>query len=241
MPFENGEMQARAEQLRFELRARKLDALLIDDCEATAYYFNYESSVSFYRAGVIPVEGEAFFVARTLDVAPLRDSTWIKDIVSFPDWESPATIIAREIRQRGLDRKRIGIDLTSHALTAQTFEALKRELPHVEFVDVDGLPWKMRKVKSKAEIQKLRKCAEITDAVLQEILEATKPGFTIREAYRMPLKALFGLEASLRTSLSSRSLKVGILCTAIVRRHLSSWAMCSISSSFRVLRATAHA
>ncbi|UPJ94910.1 Xaa-Pro peptidase family protein [Bradyrhizobium sp. 172] len=189
MPSENSEIQARVERLRSELRARNLDLLLIDDCEATAYYFNYEVSVSFYRAGFIPAEGEAFFVLRTVDVAPLSERASIKDIVGYPDWKDPVTAIAEKIRQRGYDRARIGIDLTSHALTVQTFEALKRELPHVQFVDADGLPWKMRKLKSKAELEKLRKGAAINDAVMQEIVTAAESGLTEREALRMVVEA----------------------------------------------------
>ena len=44
--------------------------------------------------------------------------------------------------------------------------------PHqpVEFVDVDGLPWKLRKLKSRAELEKLRKAAAICDATVQEIV-----------------------------------------------------------------------
>ncbi|TIQ64106.1 MAG: aminopeptidase P family protein [Mesorhizobium sp.] len=189
MHVENSEIEARVERLRAELRIRKLDAMLIDDCEATAYYFRYENSLSFYRAGVIPAEGEAFFVLRSLDIAPLSERTWIKDIVGFPDWEDAVTAIAEKIRQRGLRSARIGIDLTSHALTVQTFEALKRALPLVEFVDVDGLPWQQRKLKSKSEIGKLRKAAAICDATMQEIMEAVKPGFTEREALRMAVEA----------------------------------------------------
>ncbi|MER9946246.1 aminopeptidase P family N-terminal domain-containing protein, partial [Mesorhizobium sp. M0092] len=73
MQFSGSEMEDRVQRLRAELRARRLDALLIDDCEATAYYFNYESSVALYRAGLIPVDGESFFVLRWVDVAPLQE------------------------------------------------------------------------------------------------------------------------------------------------------------------------
>ncbi|WP_192360310.1 M24 family metallopeptidase [Mesorhizobium mediterraneum] len=189
MHFDPSEIQSRVEKLRAELRARNLDALLIDDFEAMAYYLSYETGVSFYRAGLIPTEGEAFFVLRSLDVAPLREGTWIEDIVGFPDWEQPEAAVAGKIRQRGFDRARIGIDLTSHALTVQTFEALKRELPHVEFVNVDGLPRKLLKLKSKPEIEKLRKASAINDATMQEIVEAVKPGFTEREAVSMTVEA----------------------------------------------------
>lgn len=189
MQFDQSEMLNRVERLRSELRARKLDALLIDDCEATAYYFNYESSLSFYRAGLIPTEGEAFFVLRSVDVAPMRERTWIEDIVDFPDWVDAHTAIAEKIRQRGLDRARIGIDLRSHALTVRSFQALKRELPHVDFVDVDNLAWKLRKLKSKAEIEKLRKASAINDATMRDIVSAAKPGITEREAVRIALEA----------------------------------------------------
>lgn len=189
MQFEYSEIQSRVERLRAELRARRLDALLIDDGDATAYFADFETSLSFYRAGLIPTEGEAFFVLRSLDVAPLRERTWIKDIVGYPDWEHPAAAIANKVRERGLDRSRIGIDLISHALTVQMFEALKRELPHVEFVDVDGLPWKMRKVKSPAELEKIRKACAINDATMQEIVDAAKPGITEREGARMAVEA----------------------------------------------------
>lgn len=200
--FEHSELQSRVERLRAELRTRNLDALLIDDCEATAYYFDYAPSLTRYRAGVIPVEGEPFFMLRALDAAPLRESTWIDDIVGYPDWVDPAKAIAEKIRQRGLDKARIGIDLISHALTVQMFEALKSELPHVEFVDVNGLPWTQRKIKSKAEIERLRRASKINDETMQEIIDAAKPGITEREA------ACLAVEGAVRRGSTSGDLGV---------------------------------
>lgn len=190
MHFDRRELQSRVERLRTEMRARELDAILIDDCEATAYYFNYDVGVSFYRAGVILAEGDAFFVLRSLDVAPMRERSWIDDIVGYPDIANPCTALVEKIRQSGLGNARIGIDLTSHALTAQMFDALKRALPNVEFVDVDGLPWKLRKVKSKAEIEKLGLACAINDATMLDIVNAAGPGFTEREAAHLAVEAI---------------------------------------------------
>lgn len=189
MQFERGEFLSRVERLKADLRAHGLDAILIDECEATTYFFNCESAMNFYRAGIIPVEGEVSYVLRALDVAPMRESTWIDDIVGYPDWADPCAEVAKKIRACGLDRGRIGIDLTSHTLTVQTFEALKRELPQVEFVDVDGLPLKSRKIKSTREIEQLRKASAIVDATMSEVVDAAKPGFTAREAARMTVEA----------------------------------------------------
>ncbi|KKA07176.1 hypothetical protein VP03_31765 [Sinorhizobium meliloti] len=189
MQFDRSEFESRVERLRTELRALNLHAILIDEGEATSYYFNYESSLSFYRAGLIPTHGDPFFVLRSLDVAPMREQTWIEEIVGFPDSAHPGAAVAENIRRRGFDRARIGIDLASHALTVQMFDTLKRELPNVEFLDVNGLPWKLRKLKSKAEIEKLAKASAINDATMREILEAAKPGITAREGARIALEA----------------------------------------------------
>ncbi|RWB69694.1 Xaa-Pro peptidase family protein [Mesorhizobium sp.] len=189
MQFQPSEILSRIERLRSELRMRKLDALLIDDGEATSYFAGFETSLTFYRAGLIPLEGEAFFVLRSLDVAPMRERSWIKDLVGFRDWEHPVSAFANKVRERGFDHSRIGIDLSSHALSVQTFEALKRELPNVEFIDVDGLPWKMRMIKSSAELEKLRKASAVNDATMEEIINAARPGITEREAARMAVEA----------------------------------------------------
>lgn len=189
MQFELTEFSSRIDRLRAELQARDLDAILIDDSEAIAYFAGYDTSLSYYRAGVVPAKGEAFFVLRALDVAPMKERTWIDDVDGYPDWEHPAAAIARKVRERGLDRARVGIDLASHALTVQMFEALKRELPDVEFTDVDNLPWKLRKAKSASEIAKIRKACEIGDKTTLAIIRAAKPGISEREAVRMAVES----------------------------------------------------
>ncbi|UPJ94927.1 aminopeptidase P family N-terminal domain-containing protein [Bradyrhizobium sp. 172] len=178
--------------------------------------------MSFYRACFIPAQAEAFFVLRSLDVAPLSERASMKDIIGYPDWKDPVTAIAEKIRQRGYDRARLGIDLTSHALTVQTFEALKRELPHVEFVD--GLPWKMRKLKSKPG-------SAINDAVMQEIVTAAEPGLTEREALRMVVEATlrYGGDGASPVVTSARA---GIACTDTFTITLSRKGMCSTWNSF---------
>ena len=183
--FDQAEIQGRVQRLRAEMRARKLDLMLIDDREISAYYFSFDNSLTYYRAGFVPAEGEAFYVLRSLDVAPLRASSWVSDIVGYPDWEDAPKAVAAKIRQRGYDHARIGVDFTSYAFNVHTLEALKRELPNAKFVDVDGMPWKQRKLKSKAEMEKLRAAAEIADVLMREIVQFVKPGLSARDVQRM--------------------------------------------------------
>src|SRR5262245_12547727 len=187
------EYHARISRLRDELRRRGLAAMWLDDSEALAYYIGYEVSLSFYRACIVPLEGEPFMVLRALDRAPALEGSWIEHVIGFPDWEPADQAIAREVTARGLGSARIGIDLASHALTVQMYQALQRALPSVEFVDLSGLPWLSRKIKSAAEIAMLRRACSIADATTQAIIAAAAPGFTERKAAGMAAESFIRL------------------------------------------------
>jgi Xaa-Pro aminopeptidase len=183
------EMLGRIERLKREMADQELDAVLLDDCEAMHYFTGYDISLTLYRACFIRRDGSAFFVLRALDVAPLLEKTWLEDIVAFPDWVDPEAAIAEAVEQRGLGVARIGIDLGSHALTNHMFTALKQRLPGVSFVDIDQLPWRMRKRKSPVEVQWIRRAAEIADVSLQAILDIARPGITEREAAAVAMES----------------------------------------------------
>src|ERR1700745_3588164 len=104
MSFAMQECLDRVERLRAEMRRRNLAAILIDDNEALAYFIGYEVSLSFYRACVIPLEGDPFLVLRALDVAPARETSWLDHVVGYPDWGAPDQALAREIIARGLGK-----------------------------------------------------------------------------------------------------------------------------------------
>jgi Xaa-Pro dipeptidase len=195
MSFSNGEFTGRVERLRAEMKRRKLDAVLLDDGEALLYFAGYEVSVSYYRACVLSFSGEPFFVLRQIDVAPAREASWIRDIVGYPDWEAAEDAIARQVTSHGLGKARIGIDLGSHALTVQMYQALQRAMPTVEFVDIQSLPWQLRRTKSTAELDKLRKASQIADQATQSIIAVAKPGITEREAARMAAETFIRLGA----------------------------------------------
>lgn len=172
----------RIARLTAELEKRGLDAILLDDCEALHYFTGYDVSLTLYRVCVIKRDGAGFIVLRALDVAPLVEKTWIKDVVGYPDWVHPSVAVGDAVAARGLGKARIGIDLGSHALTNQMFNALRQQLPDAEFVDVDQLPWAMRKIKSATEVDNIRKASAIADITLGAIIDAARPGITEREA-----------------------------------------------------------
>jgi Xaa-Pro aminopeptidase len=195
MPFSRTEHENRLQQLRNESRRRGLDAILLDDCEALRYFTGYETSLSYYRACVVPQGGHPFYVLRALDVAPLREQACIDDVIGHADWEDPVDVIAREAAARGLGTARIGIDLTSHALTVQVYGRLKGRMPDATFVDIDRLPWLLRRRKSPAEIEKLRAASRICDSATQYVIDAARPGVTERELANLAIAEMARLGA----------------------------------------------
>lgn len=195
MTFAREEYAARIAALRGELAHRKLDAALLDECEALDYFAGYYTSSAYYRACVVPVAAEPFYVLRALDIPPLRERSWIADVIGHADWEEATEIVAHEIRAHGLERARIGIDLASHGLPVATFAALKAALPKVEFHDLAGLPWRLRKRKSPAEIAKLEAAAEICDRATKLLVDTAEPGMTELELARIATDAMVRLGA----------------------------------------------
>lgn len=189
MIFDDREFESRFSALLGHMNEANLDGMLLDDSEALHYFTGFDISLTNYRALIVKRDGTATFVLRKLDVAPLVERTWVKNVVGYPDWESASEAVASAVREKGLDNGRIGISLQSHALTVDRFNALKTLLPQAEFVDIGDLPFAWRKQKSVAEIAKLKKASEVADVAIQLIVDSATIGMTERDAARMAAEA----------------------------------------------------
>jgi Xaa-Pro aminopeptidase len=102
--------------------------------------------------------------------------------------------IAAELRDRGLDRGRIGlVGFNSTIQTTPTLlygdvMAVRKALPNVEFVDAGDLLEEMRMVKSEEELGMLRKAGKIAKKVLDRTLEFARPGVTEAEVFAEMIK-----------------------------------------------------
>ena len=110
---------------------------------------------------------------------------WVKDFRT----RGGMPAVADELRQRGLDRTRIGligfsstIQTTSTLLHADVL-ALQKLLPGAEFVDASALLQEMRMVKSEEEIGMLRKAGKIARKVVDAMANTARPGVTDATVY----------------------------------------------------------
>lgn len=179
--FPVSEFEERAARLKAVMRQRGAEVMLVDDIEPLAYFTGYERSVSFYRAAVIPLNGDPFMVLRSLDITPFRECAWFSDAVGYQDTEDAVSVVAAELKRRGFGSAKIGADFGSHALSVSTFRKLQQLLPDAEFIDMTAVPWEARLIKSDLELEHIRRAAYIGDTTMNEICSLARAGVSSRD------------------------------------------------------------
>jgi Xaa-Pro dipeptidase len=182
MLFERSEFDARLSRLRERLAAAEVDAALFDEMEGMAWISGYANSQNRYRCIVVPREGEPFFLIRALDAGPMRQRSWIGDVVTFRDWEDPVSALAAKLRARGLDRIRLGLDFNSYGMSVARFQQLRNALSGATLVDIGPVAWELRLTKSPAELELIRRAAAIADTAMVEAIAACVAGSSQRKA-----------------------------------------------------------
>lgn len=180
--FDQAEFDARLLRVRAALRKAGVAAGLFDEIEAMAWIGGYGSSLNRWRCLVVPVEGEPFILIRALDANVCRGQSWVRDVLTYRDWDDPMPVLAAALAARGLAAARIGLDCNSYAMSVARFAAMQRALPDAALVDLGPLANELRLVKSPAEIALLRRTAAIADAAVLEAARACLPGHTQRDA-----------------------------------------------------------
>jgi Xaa-Pro dipeptidase len=180
--FDRQEFDTRIARARAAMAVASVDLLLVDSGELLAWLTGYTVSETLYRAAFLPLEGDTWFVLRTLDEAPCREKTWIADIVGFADIESPHAVIADSIRSRGYADGRIGADFDCYGFSAGTHARLISLLPRAKFVDLPGISDSLRWVKSDSEIAIIARAAAIADKAMAALSDNVRAGMTSRDA-----------------------------------------------------------
>jgi Xaa-Pro dipeptidase len=84
--------------------------------------------------------------------------------------------IADRLRDRGLRRGRVGLELDSYYFSPRAYMALRAGLEAAELVDSDELVNWVRAVKSPAELEMMVRAARIMERVMAVAVDAVEPG-----------------------------------------------------------------
>jgi Xaa-Pro aminopeptidase len=185
-------MKRRRKKIRELMELRGIDCLIITGHTGT---FGCEAANIYYAAGflevfsgtyiVYPYAEDPVFIAggpvwavgvEKEDMIPqepvtFRPGTRVRDY---------ATSIVNKIKQLGLEKGTLGI-VSMRVMPADVYTALVRGLPYANVVPAGDLLLQCRLIKSREELDCIRKSGECADKGLEAIVEAAQPGVTEEE------------------------------------------------------------
>lgn len=184
--FTPQDFAARLARIRNAMGQQGLDTLIITDpsnmCWATGY-----DGWSFYvhQAVIVGSEGAPIWWGRSMDAAGARrtiigaaeDAIRVYDdtYVQNPD-KHPMEALANLLEEKGWETGTIGVELENYYYSARAHAALVSSLPQAKIQDATGLVNWQRAVKSRTEIERMRRAARIVEGMHRTILEVAEPG-----------------------------------------------------------------
>ena len=178
--FSREEFDARRDRLLIELKARKLDAILLFAQESMYWLTGYDTfGFCFFQCLVVKSDGTTVLLTRSADLRQARHTSTIENVTVWTDRENanPALDLRNLLNDLDLLGSRIGVEYDTHGLTGKTGRMLDEQLATFgEITDASGIVGRLRTVKSPAEIAKVSRAAELADDALDAALPLIRAG-----------------------------------------------------------------
>lgn len=120
--------------------------------------------------------------------------SWIEDVRAYTEYsESPYVLVARFLREKGLDHTRIGVERREFGV--DDWSAFASELTGAELIDVTDALEAVRNIKTDAEVNLLRTAVAIQDEAHLDVFGSSRPGDTEKELHTRMIAAMLRLGA----------------------------------------------
>lgn len=197
--FEHREYEARFRRAREKMAAAGLDALFVTSEANYRYLSGHHTGFWISKARpmmmLLPREKDPVLFLTTNQVPQAQAMSPVRDVRSWDGFMPEAIpVVADALRGLGLARGRIGAELGFKqrlGIPVLEFRRLEGMLPDAAFVDAAEVLWRLRRVKSPAEVAYLRETARITADAYEAMFATVRPGMSEREAHRTFLVELF--------------------------------------------------
>ena len=205
-PFPVEEYRHRLARMRAVMAEEAIDALLLTAKENVVYFSGIQTIgwESKHRplGLIVPADsrGPVLVVAESLEFVAY-ESSCVEDVrlwggVRVPTAPSdPILAIRLALQELGLTAARIGLELgygMRMGMSQADFDALRAGLPRMQAVDASGALWKVRMIKSRAEIECIRGACEATSEAFRSAFTALREGMTERELAGLMFRGLAG-------------------------------------------------
>jgi Xaa-Pro dipeptidase len=167
-----------------------LDALLLTHELNVRYFTGYLTILweSRFRSlvALLPrdVEKGPTLILPGQETGNALGTSWVPDRILYPDQEPVVPHLVQALRDKGLEGGRIGMELgfgTRLGMTQEDFSAFRSAVPSAEIIDAATIAQTVRMVKSPAEVERIRRACEISQAAIRAGFTALRPGMTEKE------------------------------------------------------------
>jgi Xaa-Pro dipeptidase len=163
------EYRRRQEAVLARVADAGLDALLVTANTHQEYLGGYGGGGTYFRPfPIVVAPGHPLtYIARRYDEDAVRAESVIAQVVPYAQQFEFGSTVAGVLRDLGLDRARIGLELDAWQLAPADVAAIQAELPDATFVDATRVVARVAAVKSPIEIETMRASMAATDAAVR--------------------------------------------------------------------------
>jgi Xaa-Pro dipeptidase len=190
--FSEEEFQQRVRKTKEMMDKDGMEMLLVMDPANMNYLTGYDGWSFYVHQGVI-VSLDAqlpFWFGREQDSNGARITSWLPDgcIHGYPDeyvqsrYTHTMRWVANMLRQKGLEKKRFGVEMDGYWFNARMYVTLSEELPDAVLMDGTNLVNWIKTVKSPAEITYIKQAAQICEKVMQTAVDKIDVGVWEKDA-----------------------------------------------------------
>lgn len=131
-----------------------------------------------------PREGEPVVIANSIAAALARRDSWVECVALHEGYvESPYTKLCEILQEYRLDRARVGFE--KNYVSARHWEAVQIALPNMKMVDCVAMMDRVRWIKTPAEIDLLKRGADLLDDVFLTVFPQVRVGHSERDVHDM--------------------------------------------------------
>lgn len=125
---------------------------------------------------IIPAKGKPVALAPTFEIGAVEGGVRVDvEVRGWNDEENPYERVSGILKEMKLDRSVIGIDGKMQYVFAH---AIANSVPNAKFKDATGLLAKLRLVKTKEQVDLIRKAAQIACRAINVAFESVSPGMS---------------------------------------------------------------
>ena len=178
--FSKEEFNQRKKKILRSMIEQNLDALLIFRQESMYWLTGYDTfGYVFFQSLILDIKGNIILLTRAPDLRQAQNTSIIEDIRIWVDKDksNPTHDLKIILNELNLKGKKIGIEYEAYGMTGRNALRLNKSLQnYCEFEDQSELITKHRAIKSKKEIEYIKKAAELADRALDEVWKYSKAG-----------------------------------------------------------------